>query len=266
MGNPNYFGFDATDAKFQVASGSVSNTFTDAGDLVTAASHGLSNGTQIIFQTVVTTTGVTAFVRYYLIGSTTNTFQVSTTYGGSAAVLTTDGSGTFKSITEYDIFFVNKLTLANENKSFTYEGDGTSRKRTKLTGVTVTLEADCVSQSARMAIFSKTAVSTSLPAAYTSAIYEGDTVETAGATVGMWVEGNATRVDATTAAETTVTLRRWFPLGVVTYSGSSDVNTGDKWGTDKYEFTASKTGVDVCAGVLPATLPSGGAYQMLMEK
>jgi hypothetical protein len=265
MGNPNFFGFDATDAKFQKASIAVANTFTDTGDLVTANAHGLSNGDQVVFQTIVTTAGLTTFLRYYVVGATTNTFQASATYGGSAVALTTDGTGTFKSIAEYDVKFVNKLAFANESKSFTYEGDGTSRKRSKLTGVTLTLDADCVSQSVRMALYGKSAITTGLPAGYTSGIYEGDSVETAGASCGLWVEGSATRVDATTGVETDVTLRRWFPLGVLTYAGSGDMNTSDKWGGDKYEFTASKTAVDVCGGALPSSA-SGGQYQYLMEK
>lgn len=266
MGSPNYFGFDATDAKFQLASAAHSNTFTDAGDLVTFNAHGRSNGDQVVFQTVVTTTGVTAFVRYYVISATTNTFQIATTVGGSAVVLTTDGTGTFKEILEYDVLYVNKLSVANEIKTATYEGDGTSRKRSKLTGTTITIETDCVSASARIAIFGKSLISTTLPASYTSAIYEGDTTETNGATIGMWVEGTATRQDATTLVESTVTLRRWFPLGLLTYTGAGDMTTNDKWGTDKYEFAATKTTVDCVAGALPATVPSGGIYAMLMEK
>lgn len=265
MGNPNYFGFDATDAKFQVASIAVSNTFTDAGDLVTAASHGLSNGAQVVFQTIVTTTGLTTFVRYYVIGATTNTFQVAATYGGSAVVLTTDGTGTFKSITEYDVLYVNKLAIANESKSFQYEGDGSFRKRSKLIGVTATLSSDCLSASSRLGIFGLSPVASGLPAAYTSAIQEGGTTEGAGATCGLWVEGSATRVDATTSAESTVTVRRWFPLGTLTYKGVGDMVTGDKWGLDEYEFSATRTSVDVCAGALPSTL-SGGQFSYLLEK
>lgn len=73
-------------------------TFTDTGDLVTLANHGLSNGDVVSFATVVTTTGVTASTSYFVISATTNTFQISTTSGGSAVAMTTDGTGT---INEY---------------------------------------------------------------------------------------------------------------------------------------------------------------------
>jgi surface protein len=71
-------------------------TFQDAGDTVTLASHGLSNGGMVSFSVITTTTGIVINTIYYVISATTNTFQVSATSGGSALVLTTDGSGTLK--------------------------------------------------------------------------------------------------------------------------------------------------------------------------
>jgi hypothetical protein len=69
-------------------------TFTDAGDLVTLNSHGLDNGQSISFTSITSTTGISVNTRYYVISVTTNTFQVATTFGGSAIALTTNGSGT----------------------------------------------------------------------------------------------------------------------------------------------------------------------------
>jgi surface protein len=71
-------------------------TFQDAGDTVTLASHGLSNGDMVSFSVITTTTGIVINTIYYVISATTNTFQVSATSGGSALVLTTNGSGTLK--------------------------------------------------------------------------------------------------------------------------------------------------------------------------
>jgi surface protein len=71
-------------------------TFQDAGDTVTLASHGLSNGDMVSFSVITTTTGIVINTIYYVISATTNTFQVSATSGGSALTLTTDGSGTLK--------------------------------------------------------------------------------------------------------------------------------------------------------------------------
>src|SRR5580765_1919830 len=189
MGNPNYRNFGIKDAKFQIASASQSNTFTDTGDLVTKSSHGLLNGDVVVFQTIVTTTSLTAFVRYYVISSTTNTFQVATTYGGSAVVFTTDGTGTYKAILEYDILMANKVAIAAKTKSFTYEGDDTEIDRQKTLGYTVTVDADCVTLATEMALFGKSAYTASLPAGYTSLVYGGESAETSGVSAGFWAEG-----------------------------------------------------------------------------
>ena len=75
-------------------SDAVAVTMQDAGDTVTRVAHGLANGTEVSFATIVTTTGVVVYTRYYVISTAANTFQVSLTLGGSAIALTTDGSGT----------------------------------------------------------------------------------------------------------------------------------------------------------------------------
>jgi len=70
-------------------------TFTDTGDLVSTVSpHGLSNGNQISFTTITSTTGINTNTLYFVISATSTTFQVASSFGGSALPLTTDGSGT----------------------------------------------------------------------------------------------------------------------------------------------------------------------------
>jgi hypothetical protein len=266
MGNPNYRNFGLADAKFQVASTSTACTFTDSGDLVTHNTHGLSNGSVVVFQTIVTTTGISVNVRYYVISSTTNTFQVSATYGGSAAVLTSDGSGTYKSIAEYDILMANKATISPQSKDFTYAGDDTEIKRTQILGYTVELDADCIPLATHMGLFSLSAQSTALPDSYTSMVYGGTLTERAGVSAGLWFEGTATRIDGTTGAETNVTVRRWFPVGTVSGVTPGGQTTGDKSEVEKYTFTASKSSVDVAAGALPATIPTGGVFFATLEK
>lgn len=77
------------------AAAAVACTFTDAGDLVTAVGHGYQNGDRVVFDTVVTTTGITAdTVYYFVVAKTDDTFQVSATSGGGAVALTTNGTGT----------------------------------------------------------------------------------------------------------------------------------------------------------------------------
>ncbi len=265
MADPNFFGFDAIDGKVQLASSTVSNTFTDSGDLVTAAAHGLANGDVVVFQTKVTTTGLTTFVEYFVVSATTNTFQIAATYGGSAVVLTSDGTGTYKSIVEVDLKFINKATPSADSQEFTYSGDGLTRKQKKTTGYQVVLSADCLTQDARETIFSMTAVTSGLPAAYTRGVWEGTTTELAGVACGVWLEGTATKVDATTGVESSVYLRRWWPVGRIVYDGPPEQESSNKFGLDQYTFTASKTSVDICGGALPS-VPSGGAFQIPMEK
>lgn len=72
-------------------------TFTDTGDLVGLESHGLADGTEIKFYDIVGTTGLTANQTYYVINSTSNDFQVSSSVSGSALALT--GDGTARAIT-----------------------------------------------------------------------------------------------------------------------------------------------------------------------
>lgn len=68
-------------------------TFQDSGDTVTLNNHGLNNNIAISFTSIVTTTGISINTTYYVINTTTNTFQVSSTVGGSALPLTNNGSG-----------------------------------------------------------------------------------------------------------------------------------------------------------------------------
>lgn len=69
-------------------------TFQDTGDTVTRTSHGYSNGMNITFATIVSTTGITAAQTYFVVNATTNTFQLANEIGGAPIALTTDGSGT----------------------------------------------------------------------------------------------------------------------------------------------------------------------------
>ena len=87
------------------ASVSAACTFQDSGDTVTLTAHGFRNGDTAIFSAVVTTTGITAYTQYFVVGATANTFQVSASYGGSALALTTDGTGTSVRGTNFSFMF-----------------------------------------------------------------------------------------------------------------------------------------------------------------
>jgi hypothetical protein len=116
MGNPFYRNFGIADAKFQKATTVTACTFTDSGDLVTASSHGLSDGWTVVLQTIVTTTGASVNVRYYVISSTSSTFQLAATVGGSAIALTTNGTGTYIAIKEYDVYLANSADINVKSK------------------------------------------------------------------------------------------------------------------------------------------------------
>jgi len=73
----------------------VAATLTDAGDLVGKVSHGLTDGTKIMFNTIVTTTGINTYTTYYVVNKSDNSFQVSLTLAGAAAaVVLSGGNGT----------------------------------------------------------------------------------------------------------------------------------------------------------------------------
>lgn len=71
--------------------------FTDAGDLVTYASHGMPVGTPVIFSSISTTTGISVGTIYFVTNPSANTFQVASTLAlalaGTALPLTTNGTG-----------------------------------------------------------------------------------------------------------------------------------------------------------------------------
>jgi hypothetical protein len=69
-----------------------SGTAQATGDTVTLASHGLTNGQKIVFQAGYAPAGLTANTTYFVVGATTNTFQVAATSGGAAIDITSDAA------------------------------------------------------------------------------------------------------------------------------------------------------------------------------
>ena len=101
-------------------------TFTDAGDLVNLASHGFSNGDEVSFSTITTTTGIISNRIYYVINAAAGTFQVAATLGGGALPLTNNGSGTIRyrvevvSINPNVSVTVSRGMVANTTDSLTF--------------------------------------------------------------------------------------------------------------------------------------------------
>lgn len=271
MGNPYYRNFGIVDGKVLKTTGSTACTLTDSGDLVTSAAHGLSNGYMVSFLTIVTTTGISVSTRYYVVSATTNTFQVATTVGGSAVALTTDGTGTFNAIKEYDIYLANEAQIEPKTKTLTYAGDDTEIESEQVLGYTVTLSADAFQEAVKAALFSLTAITTALPVttpagtANTSMLYGGSVTERSGAVCGLYFVGTATRVDASTGVESNVYVTRYFWVGRISGVKPTGNKTGDKSDVESYKFTASKTSVDLVGTALPATVPTGGVFFSTME-
>lgn len=82
---------DTVKQNFQANSGFVQVSPTNT---ITITSHGLSNGNKVVFSSTDTVPGGLADgTQYYVVNKTSNTFQVSTSIGGSAVSITSVGSG-----------------------------------------------------------------------------------------------------------------------------------------------------------------------------
>lgn len=74
----------------QSTSGLLNPTGANATDIFTSANHGLVAGDSVYFSALTGGTGLTVGTTYYVITVTTNTFQLSDTFDGSAVNFTTD--------------------------------------------------------------------------------------------------------------------------------------------------------------------------------
>lgn len=68
-------------------------TAVAATDIFTSAAHGYVAGDPLIFSGTTGGAGIVPGTTYYVINPTTNTFQVSATFGGAALDVTTDLTG-----------------------------------------------------------------------------------------------------------------------------------------------------------------------------
>lgn len=116
--------FNLTGNKFRVqarTSDAVSTAFTVTSSLFTATAHGLGNG-EIVVLSGALPNGLTNNYVYYVIGATADTFQLSTTLGGTALACS-NGSGYFLSevfdstsstvydtIVDYDQYFFDPIS------------------------------------------------------------------------------------------------------------------------------------------------------------
>lgn len=112
-------------------------TADDTTDLLTAAAHGLANGDIVLIDGAGTLPGgLTTNTRYFVINSTTDTFKLSLTLGGTAIDLTTDGTGAMSFTrggyeiptgideTEYWSFSLEKEPIFSVNLTVAEKGSG----------------------------------------------------------------------------------------------------------------------------------------------
>jgi hypothetical protein len=91
-------------------------TAAAATDLITLASHGLSNGDTIHFSSLGAAGGLSLVPAYFVVNSSTNTFSVSLTKGGTAVDITVDGTVTWAkgaALTKSNIDSVMQLAYDN---------------------------------------------------------------------------------------------------------------------------------------------------------
>ncbi|MEV6344137.1 DUF5309 family protein [Actinoplanes sp. NPDC051851] len=104
------------------AAGTAAQTGTAAAstDLITLASHGLVNGDTIHFSSVGTATPLLVTPAYYVVSSSTNTFSVATTKGGTAVDITADGTVTWQKGTALTLDIFNDVAqMAYDNGGLT---------------------------------------------------------------------------------------------------------------------------------------------------
>jgi hypothetical protein len=103
-----YYVVNATTNKFQLAATSGgdpltitaggSGTVKLVGNIVVSTAHGMLNGAKVVFSKIVSTTGISTNVEYFVVNKTANTFQVALGQNGSPLTMTTNGSGTYRKV------------------------------------------------------------------------------------------------------------------------------------------------------------------------
>lgn len=98
-------------------------TATAATDRITKAAHGLVDGDRVYITAVTGGAGISLNRNYYVVGSTTNDFQISLTAGGSAVNITSDGTGLVYSKVS------RRILRFKRDKVFTVEENGVESLR-----------------------------------------------------------------------------------------------------------------------------------------
>lgn len=98
--------------RYGISSGEDDFTADTGNDTLTSNSHGLSDGDSVFVDSTGTLPGgLSANTVYYVINSTLNTFQLSTSSGGSAVDITSTGSGTHSAYSDFVLPDLRSATL-----------------------------------------------------------------------------------------------------------------------------------------------------------
>lgn len=90
-------------------------TAANTGDVITSYAHGMVNTDRVVleqFQAVALPTGYSEGTVYFVVGATTDTFQVSLTSGGAAVTISTDGELWFTKCIPETFAGQGQLTIA----------------------------------------------------------------------------------------------------------------------------------------------------------
>lgn len=116
--------YDASSAGNQEAYGQIGSTLRgvasveNTGDVFASNAHGLVNTDRVFLATVAGESlpgGLSASTLYFVVGVTTDTFQVSLTSGGAAVAVTTDGECAFFKTVPETFGSQGTLTIATGN-------------------------------------------------------------------------------------------------------------------------------------------------------
>ena len=107
-------------------------TFTDAGDFVNFTNSGFTEGEEVSFATITSTTGIVTNRIYYARNVTSAGFQLSDTYLGTPITLTTNGSGTMRYRTE--VISINPNVSITVSRPMTSSGTNSLTFRQLRTG------------------------------------------------------------------------------------------------------------------------------------
>jgi len=83
-----------TTNSFEISASVAIYDITASDNKFTLASHGYTDNDTIVFSSITSTTGFSVNTTYHIVGVSGNDFQISTSQGGGAVTLTTDGSAT----------------------------------------------------------------------------------------------------------------------------------------------------------------------------